>query len=122
LWRPDRIAAPDTRLPTQALTPGDGWCDDPASPDYNCPVGLPFAHGAERLWREDHVYDLIVILGHNDDPVVPGAGSAIFLHLARNGYAPTEGCVALALEDLAAFVALAGPGDVLDVRRGPTVA
>ena len=121
LWRPDRLPAPDTRLPVQALTPDDGWCDDPRSPDYNRPVRLPFAAGAERLWREDHVYDLIVVLGHNDDPVVAGAGSAIFLHLAREDYAPTEGCVALAAHDLAAFIALAGPDDVLDVRRAPAV-
>ena len=61
---------------------------------------LPYPASAERLWREDGVYDLIVVLGHNDDPVVPGAGSAIFLHRARSGYEPTQGCVALAAADL----------------------
>jgi L,D-peptidoglycan transpeptidase YkuD (ErfK/YbiS/YcfS/YnhG family) len=60
---------------------------------------LPFAAGHERLWRDDHVYDVIAVVGYNDEPVVPGRGSAIFLHVARPGYAPTEGCIALSLDD-----------------------
>ena len=68
------------------------------------------------MWRDDDLYDLVVILGHNDDPVVPGAGSAIFLHLARPGYDPTEGCVALARADLEALLAEAQPGDALEIR------
>ena len=71
---------------------------------------------AERLWRDDDVYDLVVVLGHNDDPVIPGAGSAIFLHLARPGYSHTEGCVALARDDLEVLLAEAKPGDVLEIK------
>ena len=81
LYRPDRVAIPRTRLPFRALERDDGWC-------------------AERLWRDDHVYDLLAPLGYNDDPVVPGLGSAIFLHLAGPNYPGTEGCIGLALEDL----------------------
>ena len=113
LYRPDRRAAPKTALPVMPLLPADGWCDDPADPAYNRPVTLPYPASAERLWRDDHVYDLIVVLGHNDDPVVPGAGSAIFLHLARADYAPTQGCVALAAPDLETLLGRAKPGDVL---------
>jgi L,D-peptidoglycan transpeptidase YkuD (ErfK/YbiS/YcfS/YnhG family) len=98
--RQDRVAPPRSALPLVPLDEAMGWCDDPADPAYNRPVRLPFAASHEKLWREDHVYDLIVVLGHNDDPPVPGLGSAIFLHVAREGYAPTEGCVALALPDL----------------------
>jgi len=105
LYRADRMAAPKTKLPLRPLARDDGWCDDPADPRYNRPVRLPYAARAETLWREDALYDLIVPLGYNDDPPLAGRGSAIFLHVARAGYAPTEGCVALALEDLLAVVA-----------------
>jgi L,D-peptidoglycan transpeptidase YkuD (ErfK/YbiS/YcfS/YnhG family) len=119
LYRPDREPAPKTRLPVQALTPVDGWCDAPGDPAYNRPVRLPYPASAETLWREDRVYDLIVVLGHNDDPVSPGAGSAIFLHVAAPGYSPTQGCVALAREDLEAVLAMAAPGDCLAIELAP---
>jgi L,D-peptidoglycan transpeptidase YkuD (ErfK/YbiS/YcfS/YnhG family) len=91
-------------VPAEPIAPDDGWCDDAADAAYNRKVRLPFAPSHERLWREDAVYDVIGILGWNDVPVVPGRGSAIFLHLARPGLAPTEGCVALALPDLLAIL------------------
>jgi L,D-peptidoglycan transpeptidase YkuD (ErfK/YbiS/YcfS/YnhG family) len=116
LYRPDRGPPPRTVLPLQPIAPEDGWCDDPADPSYNRPVKHPFPASAEHLWRQDGVYDIVVVLGHNDDPVVPGAGSAIFLHLARADYAPTQGCVALARADLEALLALAKPGDAVEIR------
>jgi L,D-peptidoglycan transpeptidase YkuD (ErfK/YbiS/YcfS/YnhG family) len=118
LYRPDRLGAPATALPVQALTPADGWCDDPADPAYNQPVRLPYAARHEKLWRDDAVYDVIVVIGHNDAPPVAGQGSAVFLHVARPGYTPTEGCVALALPDLLAVLAQARPGDALVVEAG----
>lgn len=96
LWRPDRGPPPVTPLPTAAIAPEDGWCDDPGHPDYNRPVLLPHPAGHERMWRDDALYDLVVVVGYNDAPVVPGKGSAIFLHLARSDYSPTAGCVAFA--------------------------
>ncbi|MBI2235681.1 MAG: L,D-transpeptidase family protein [Magnetospirillum sp.] len=114
-YRPDRLAAPVTGLPRQALDPGMGWCDDPAHPDYNRPVRLPHAASCERMWRDDSLYDVVVELGHNDDPPLPGMGSAIFLHVAKPDYAGTEGCVALALADLLAVLAVCRPGDRLMV-------
>jgi len=113
LYRADRRAAPATALPATRLAPDDGWCDAPDDPAYNQPIKHPYAASAERLWRDDHLYDLVVILGYNDEPVVAGAGSAIFLHLAQADYAPTQGCVALADKDLQALLAKAKPGDVL---------
>jgi L,D-peptidoglycan transpeptidase YkuD (ErfK/YbiS/YcfS/YnhG family) len=113
LYRADRRPAPQTALPCAPLSPDDGWCDAPDDPAYNQPVKHPYPASAEHLWREDHIYDLIVILGFNDDPVVAGAGSAIFLHLARPGYEPTQGCVALAPADLEELLRLARPGDAL---------
>jgi L,D-peptidoglycan transpeptidase YkuD (ErfK/YbiS/YcfS/YnhG family) len=110
LYRPDRGAAPPSRLPARAIDRAEGWCDDPGDPAYNRPVALPHGARAEALWRADAIYDLVVPLGYNDDPPVPGAGSAIFLHLARPDYAPTEGCVALARADLLIVLAEADMG------------
>lgn len=115
LYRPDRIAPPVTALPVSPIAPDDGWCDDPSHPDYNRPVKLPHLASCERMWREDGLYDVVVVLGHNDDPPVPGLGSAIFLHVADPMGKPTEGCVALALEDLLAVLAACRPGDTLGV-------
>jgi len=119
LYRPDRRAAPTTALPVAPLDPSDGWCDAPADGAYNRQVRLPYPASAERLWRDDGVYDLIVVLGYNDDPVIRGAGSAIFLHLARPDFTPTAGCVALAAADLEALLALAKPGDALVISPDP---
>lgn len=99
-YRPDRITPPRTLLPLIALSPDDGWCDDPAHAAYNRPVKLPFAACHERLWRDDHAYDLILPLGYNDDPVVAGRGSAIFLHAMHDDGRPTAGCIAMRREDL----------------------
>ncbi|MEO0550945.1 MAG: L,D-transpeptidase family protein [Pseudomonadota bacterium] len=114
-YRADRHPRPETGLPCVSLRETDGWCDDPAHPLYNRPVTLPFEASHERLWRDDHVYDLIVELGHNDNPTVPNYGSAIFLHIAKPDYNPTEGCVALALEDMLATLKQAGPGSTLTI-------
>lgn len=114
-YRPDRVPKPDTLVPVVALSPDDGWCDDPSSPDYNRHVRLPFAPSHEKLWRDDHVYDLIVVLGHNDDPPVAGMGSAIFLHLARENYEGTEGCVAVRYDDLLELLREAEPDSAIQV-------
>lgn len=100
LYRADRLDPPETGLRLSALTPSDGWCDDPDDPEYNKQVRLPYPARCETLWREDGIYDVIVVMGQNDDPVITGRGSAIFIHIARPGYGPTEGCVALARADL----------------------
>lgn len=116
LYRPDKGGPPRTRLPAEALAPDDGWSDDVADPDYNRPVKLPHAGSHERMWRDDGLYDLVVVLGHNDEPPAPGLGSAIFLHLAREGFAPTEGCVAVTRADMETLLALAQPGDAVEIR------
>lgn len=100
LWRADRGARPVTSLPAEPIAPNDGWCDDPTHRDYNTHIRLPHDARHETLWREDAVYDVIGVLGWNDAPVVRGRGSAIFLHLARPGLPPTEGCIALPEGDL----------------------
>src|SRR5471030_124176 len=98
-YRADRIEKPKTILPLHVIHADDGWCDAPGDPQYNQLVKLPYPASAETLWRADRLYDLVAVLGYNDDPVVPGKGSAIFLHIARPDYGPTAGCVALTLGD-----------------------
>lgn len=116
LYREDKGPRPRTALPVGVISPDDGWCDAPEDVDYNRPVKLPHGASAERMWRDDDLYDLVVVLGHNDDPPMPMMGSAIFLHLARADYSPTEGCVAVGRADLEALLALAKPGDLLEIR------
>ncbi len=100
LFRPDREPPPATALLARAIATNDGWCDDVADPAYNRAVALPYAGRHELLWRADGIYDLILVIGHNDDPVVKGAGSAVFVHVARPDFSGTEGCVAFRPEDL----------------------
>ena len=103
-YRPDKTHEPETELPVIAITPTMGWCDDPEHPEYNCPVDLPFAASHEKLWREDDLYDLVVEIGYNDNPVVPGKGSAVFIHCVGAHYPETAGCIGLSLADLHALI------------------
>ncbi len=116
LFRPDRRARPATRLEAAALAPDDAWCDDPRDAAYNRPVKLPHSGHSEALWRPDSLYDLVAVLGYNDDPVAPGRGSAIFLHVAAPDFAGTRGCIAVAREDLLTILAQSSAADSLFVR------
>jgi L,D-peptidoglycan transpeptidase YkuD (ErfK/YbiS/YcfS/YnhG family) len=115
LLRPDRVAAPATRLPWRWLRPGDGWSDEAGDPAYNRPVAWPHGFSAEHLWRDDHVYDVIIVLGHNDSPPVPGLGSAIFFHCTQPDRRPTEGCVAVDRPVLLRWLDAMAPGDSLSI-------
>jgi L,D-peptidoglycan transpeptidase YkuD (ErfK/YbiS/YcfS/YnhG family) len=116
LLRPDRVAPPaGCTLPWRWIRPDDGWSDESGDPAYNRPVRHPHPRSAERLWREDGLYDVIVILGHNDAPPLPGTGSAIFLHCWRDG-ATTEGCVAIAREGLLGLLPTLRQGDLLRIE------
>jgi L,D-peptidoglycan transpeptidase YkuD (ErfK/YbiS/YcfS/YnhG family) len=115
LYRPDRVAEPQTRLPVRAILPDDGWCDAPEDAGYNRLVRLPYPASCETLYREDSLYDIILVLGHNDNPPMAGRGSAIFLHCKRGDFEPTEGCVALTTDAVVALLGLAAPGDVITI-------
>lgn len=99
-YRADRGRRPATGLNVRPIRPRDGWCDATHDRNYNRPVTHPYPASAERMWREDDLYDVVVVLGYNDVPRRRGRGSAIFMHHARNDYRPTEGCVAMAPRDL----------------------
>lgn len=105
-FRADRGRRPRTSLPVQALRRDDGWCDAACDRNYNRHVRHPYPASAEQLWRDDGVYDVIVTTSHNVRPRLRGGGSAIFMHLARPGFAPTAGCVALTLRDLRHLLAV----------------
>jgi L,D-peptidoglycan transpeptidase YkuD (ErfK/YbiS/YcfS/YnhG family) len=115
-YRPDRIAPPRTGLKLTALCPQHGWVDDPGDPLYNRPVLLPYPARHEFMWREDGLYDIVVVIGYNTDPPIAGLGSAIFLHVARPDFAPTEGCIAIERDVLAGLLARLGPGSTIAIR------
>ena len=99
-YRPDRVQVNNCQLPIFAINETDGWCDDPDHPLYNQLISLPFLASHEKMWRQDHVYDIVIVVNYNISPIIPGKGSAIFIHLARENYEPTAGCIALNQEDL----------------------
>jgi L,D-peptidoglycan transpeptidase YkuD (ErfK/YbiS/YcfS/YnhG family) len=110
LYRADRTLRPRVPFPVRPIRDTDGWCDDPNDRNYNRLITLPSRRSAEGLKRADHLYDLVLVLGYNDRPRIKGRGSAIFVHLARPGYTPTEGCIAFSRRDLLAVLA--------EIRRG----
>jgi L,D-peptidoglycan transpeptidase YkuD (ErfK/YbiS/YcfS/YnhG family) len=108
-YRNDRLVLPKVRLPARPIVEHDGWCDDPRSPAYNRLVRVPNEWSHEKMWREDGLYDLVVVVGYNDDPPEGEWGSAIFLHIARPDMSPTQGCVAFTREDLTELIGVIGP-------------
>jgi L,D-peptidoglycan transpeptidase YkuD (ErfK/YbiS/YcfS/YnhG family) len=109
-YNPAMISRPKTALPLRPIRPSDGWCDAPADRNYNRPVRLPYRSSAENLWRSDGLYDLVVVLDYNIAPRMRQRGSAIFMHVARPGFSPTEGCIALRRGDLLRLLACVQPG------------
>lgn len=116
IYRADRAPKPETGLEVEILTPETGWCEDPAHPDYNKKISLPHSSVHDRMTREDHVYDYVVVIGHNDDPVEAGKGSAIFLHPARPDFSPTAGCVGLRKEDLLKVIKLCDASTLIEIQ------
>ena len=108
-WRAERHRRPPTLLPSRRIGPNDAWCEDPNDRHYNRPVKLPPKSTADRLARPDRLYDFIIEIDHNTRPRVAGRGSAVFIHVARPGLAPTAGCVALELNSLRRLLARLGP-------------
>ncbi len=115
-YRAKQGVRPRTRLPVSVIGRDDGWCDAPLDRNYNRLVKLPYPASTESLWRADGLYDVVVVLSHNARPRVRGCGSAIFMHVARPGLPPTEGCIALRLRDLQSVLARITRGTTMDVR------
>jgi L,D-peptidoglycan transpeptidase YkuD (ErfK/YbiS/YcfS/YnhG family) len=115
-YRADRMTLPPSGLPMRALSPRDAWVDDPTDPNYNRLAALPYPAHSEPMWLDEAVYDLLVVIGYNMGPVVPGAGSAIFLHVARPDFSPTAGCIAVAPDVLIHLMPFLGPGSMIAIR------
>ena len=115
LYRADRVRRPATQLPVAPIGKQAGWCDAPGDRNYNRPVAHPYPAHAERLWRRDALYDVVVVLGYNDRPRIRDRGSAIFLHVAAEDLAPTEGCIAMARGQLLRLLRHLGRGARLAV-------
>ena len=94
-YRADKLGKIIFNIPSQIILKDDGWCDDPKSKFYNQYIQFPFDGSAERLYREDDLYDILCVVNYNTDPIVPGKGSAIFLHISKPNFKGTEGCVAI---------------------------
>ncbi|MFL5183420.1 MAG: L,D-transpeptidase [Microvirga sp.] len=114
-YRPDRVRRPPTRLIVSRIDGGDGWCDAPGDRNYNRPVRLPYPARHERMCREDELYDVVVDLACNRGPIRKGRGSAIFLHCAKPGLPPTEGCIAVASGAIARLAARIGPRTLIEI-------
>ena len=108
-WRADRATRPMTHLPVRPITGADGWCEDPGDRRYNRPIRLAPGTPGDRLKRDDRLYDFIIEIDHNSRPRIAGRGSAVFVHVARPGFAPTAGCVALKPDALRRLIARVGP-------------
>jgi L,D-peptidoglycan transpeptidase YkuD (ErfK/YbiS/YcfS/YnhG family) len=115
-YRPDRLVRPRTLLPLSPLRKDDGWCDAPGDRNYNRHVRHPYPASAEHLWRDDGLYDVVVVLGHNERPRVQGRGSAVFMHVAGPGFTATAGCVALRLPDLLRVLEYVSAGALVRIR------
>jgi L,D-peptidoglycan transpeptidase YkuD (ErfK/YbiS/YcfS/YnhG family) len=116
-WRADRGVRPRATLAAAPLGPRQGWAETPEDPDYNCPIRHPHPFPADRMTRGDPLYDICAITDHNTAPRVPGAGSAIFVHLWRRPRWPTAGCVAFRRPDLEWILARWQPASRLVIRE-----
>ena len=99
-YRPDKIKNFVTSIKKKKIKKNIGWCDDPVSNSYNKEIKLPSRFSHEKLYRKDNIYDLILVLNYNTNPIIKNKGSAIFIHIAKKNYEPTAGCVALKKKDL----------------------
>jgi L,D-peptidoglycan transpeptidase YkuD (ErfK/YbiS/YcfS/YnhG family) len=99
-YRPDRVSIDHAALPICEIGQKSGWCDASTHPLYNQAIERPFTASHEKLWRHDRLYNVFIELGVNDAPPAPHQGSAIFLHLEKNNFQPTLGCVAVSFESM----------------------
>ena len=103
-YRADKLGNMKFKIENSIIKKDDGWCDDQDSEFYNQHIKFPFKGSAEHLYREDSIYDIVCTLNYNTSPIIPGRGSAIFLHIARHDFAGTEGCIAIEKDALLEIV------------------
>jgi L,D-peptidoglycan transpeptidase YkuD (ErfK/YbiS/YcfS/YnhG family) len=99
-YRSDRVKKIASKFRQIEITKNMGWCDDPNSKNYNQLINLPSKYNHEKLFKKNNIYDLIIVLNYNMKPVIKNKGSAIFIHVAKKKYQPTQGCIALKKNNL----------------------
>jgi L,D-peptidoglycan transpeptidase YkuD (ErfK/YbiS/YcfS/YnhG family) len=114
-WRADRLPRPRTLMPVRRIDPALAWCEDPVDRRYNRPFRRSANEPGDRLWRDDHLYDLVIEISHNARPRIAGRGSAVFVHVARLDRSGTAGCVALGAKDLLHLLGRLGPHTRIDI-------
>lgn len=112
-YRRDHVSRPVTTVPTIPVRTYFGWCDQPGSGQYNRLVRLPHPYGCEGMWRQDHLYDIVIEISHNARPRIQGKGSAVFIHIATTDLLPTQGCVALRRQELLRLLGVMSPETVI---------
>lgn len=103
-YRKDKIPNLETQIECIPLSPDDAWCDDTGKEEYNTFIKLPFDGSYENLWRDDDMYDVIIVIGYNDNPIIKEKGSAIFIHIAKENMEYTKGCLAIKKEDMLTLI------------------
>ncbi len=98
-YRKDRIKLPKCKIKKKIIKKNMGWCNDSKSNMYNREINFPFNYNSEKLYKKENVYDLFLLIKYNTTPVIKKKGSAIFLHIAKKNYIPTQGCVAISKKD-----------------------
>ena len=114
-YRKDRISKLETNLKKRVIKKNMGWCDDTRSKDYNKEIKFPFKYGAEKLYRSDNVYDIIIETNYNKFPTIKKRGSAIFIHVAKKNYGPTKGCIAMSKKDIKFFLKKISKNDKIKI-------
>ena len=104
LYRKDRISNLNTKLTKIVIKKKMGWCDDPESKSYNRLIKFPFKYGAEKLWIKENIYDIIIVIDYNLNPIIKKKGSAIFLHISKKKYTSTKGCIAISKRNIRLLV------------------
>ena len=100
LYRKDRVSKIISKIKKRPIKNNMGWCNDPSSIRYNRLITFPFNYSAEKLYRKDNTYDIIIVLNYNYKPTLKGKGSAIFIHVAKKNYSKTQGCIAIEKKNL----------------------
>ena len=116
LYRNDRVKI-STKLKKKVIKKNMGWCDDPKSKQYNKLVKLPFFFSHEKLYKKENTYDIILVLDYNMNPIIKNKGSAIFIHVAKNNFIKTAGCVAIRKADLIKLIRKINPNSEVKISH-----
>jgi len=116
LYRKDRVSHFRSKITKLSIKKNMGWCDDPKSKKYNKLIRLPFKGSAEKLYRGDNTYDIILVLNYNLNPIRKGKGSAIFIHVAKKNYKNTLGCIAVSKKNLKKIIKKINKSTIVNIN------